>query len=94
MYVWTDRKMAKDHYFLLRYGPSCVASYLVCTHILLPTYYKNNYFLDVGFIIHCLIGPLGSLLEPAKRINEYSIFVFPRVIEGFYDLFKVFVRSF
>ena len=31
---------------------------------------------------------MGGLLEPARRINEYSIFVYPRVIEGFYDLFK------
>ena len=42
----------------------------------------------VLFIIHCLIGPLAALLEPAKRLTDYSVFVFPRVIEGFYDLFE------
>ena len=45
-------------------------------------------FLDVGYIIHCLICPLGALFEPSRRINEYSIFTLPRVLEGFYDLLR------
>ena len=46
------------------------------------------YFLDVGYILQCLISPLGALLEPSRRINEYSIFTLPNVLEGFFDLFR------
>ena len=35
-----------------------------------------------------MICPLGALLETSKRINEYSIFTIPRVLEGFYDLIR------
>ena len=40
------------------------------------------------YVIQSLLCPLGSLLENAKRIEDYGIFTFPRVVEGFFDLFK------
>lgn len=39
-------------------------------------------------ILQSFIGTVFILLENHKRINDYSIFLFPRIIEGVWYLFK------
>ena len=42
---------------------------------------KNNLFcLDVGYILQCLICPLGALFEPSRRINIYIIKCFRMIL--------------
>ena len=38
--------------------------------------------------MNSIIGTLGVLLEDTKRIDDYSVFTFPRVFEGFWYLLK------
>ncbi len=39
-------------------------------------------------ILQSYIGTLLVLFEDTKRINDYAVFTFPRVIEGLWYLFK------
>ncbi len=55
---------------------------------------KDLYFIKVlVLIIQSYIGTSLVLLEDSKRINDYAVFTFPRVIEGVWYLFKKLTNS-
>ena len=69
----------------------CVASYLK-----MKIDSNFRFKLDLFFLIMAIMGGLSSYAETTQRLNDYIVFLVPRVSEGFWDLFERlnYVKSF